>query len=94
MVAVDRGVPPVPGLLPVAMLENDLWGPFDKENVSAIGLPVQGGHESVLRFKRYRVNPGVGGLLGLPLEPDLAGERVQRPLGRVPVHLPNAILAA
>src|SRR5262249_53514090 len=94
MVAIERGVPSAPGLLPVAMLEDDLRRPFDKDDSRASGRAVQRGHESVLRFKRDRVDPGVRGLLSLPPEADLTGKWVQRPLGRVPVHLPDAILAA
>ena len=67
MVAIDRGGPSVPGLLPIAMIQDDFRGALDEENLPAAGCGVQGGHEFVFRFERDRVDPGVGGLFGGPL---------------------------
>src|SRR5262245_56916872 len=93
MVAIDRGMPSVASLLTVTVLEDDLRGALNEENLSAARRGVQGGHEFVFRFKRDGVDPGVRGLFGRALHAHLAGKRVQRPLGRIPFYFPDSLLA-
>ena len=80
-------------LLPVAMVHNDFWRALDQKDLPTVRRGVQGRHEPVLRFKRDDVDPGIGGLFLLPVEPNLGGERIQRALGRIALHLPDAVLA-
>ena len=47
----------------------------------------------VLRLERDGVDPRIRGLLGLPVHPELGRERVERPLGRIALDLPDALLA-
>ena len=90
MVAVDRRRLPAAGRLPIAMLEDHLGRPLDQQKLLAGGVFVQCRHEPVFRFERDRVDPGIGGLLGLPFETELVAERVERPLGRVAFDLPGS----
>ena len=81
-------------LLPVAMVEDDLRRALDEQDLAAFGRAVQGRHEPVFRFERDDVEPGIGGLLLRPVEPELGGERIERALGRIALDLPDAVLAA
>ena len=92
MVAIERRWLSVRGLLPVAVLEDDLRRALDEQDLLAVGRLVQRRHELVLRFERDGVDPRVRGLLGLPVHPELGRERIERALGRIALHLPDAFL--
>ena len=92
MVAIDRRRLSALGLLPIAMLEDDFRSALYQEHLLAGSVLVQRGHELVFRFERDGVGPRKRRLFGLPFQPDLGGERIERPFGRVALHLPDAFL--
>jgi hypothetical protein len=48
----------------------------------------------MLGFERDGVDPGIGGLLGLPFEAELVSERIERSFGRCrPTPLPAVVSA-
>src|SRR5262249_57756888 len=63
--------------VPVAVLEDDLGRTLHQEERLASAVPVQGGHELVLRLEWDGVDARVRFLLGPALHPELAPERVQ-----------------
>src|SRR5262249_43974867 len=79
------------GCLPVAVLEDDLGRALHQDERLASSVPVQGGHELVLRLERDGVDARVRFLLGPALHPELAPERVQRAFGGIAFHLPHAL---
>ena len=74
-------------LLPVAMVEDHLGRALDEKHL-AIGRPVQGRHELVFGFEGDGVDARISGLLLLPLDAQFGGERIERALGRIALHLP------
>ncbi len=90
MLAIDRRRLSIRRLLTVAVVEDDFRCAFDQQNLFAVGRLVQRRHELVLRLERNGVDPRVSGLLGLPIHPELGRERIERPLGRIAFHLPDA----
>src|SRR6516162_1721519 len=90
MTTVDRRGLPANGCLPVAMLEDYLGRPLDQEKLLAGSVFVQCRHEAMLGFERDGVDPGIGGLLGMPFESELVPERVKGPLSRVSFDLPGS----
>ena len=90
--AVERCGLAVSGLLPVAILEDDLGRALDQQYLFAVGALVEGRHELVLRLERDGIDSGIRLLLGLPVHPELGRKRIKRPLGRVTFDLPNPFL--
>src|SRR6516164_2933581 len=93
MLAIERHCLTASGSLAVAVIENYLGRPFGQQKPTAGSILVQGRHKAVLRFERYRVDPRVGGLLGLPFETKLVAKWVEGPLGRVAFHFPCTLFA-
>ena len=93
MAAVERHSLPASCRLPIAMFEDDLRRTLDQQKLIAGGVFMQGRHEAVFRLERDRVDPRIGGLLGLPFETELVGERIERALGRVALDLPGSLFA-
>ena len=89
--AVDRLRLPTAARLSVAMIEDHLRRPLDQQKLSSRSIFVQRRHEPVFRLERDHVNPGIGGLLGLPFETELVAKRVESALGRVAFDLPGAL---
>ena len=91
MSAIQRRRLAVPGLLAVAVLQDDLRRAFHQKDLLAVGVPVQRCHEAVLGFERNGVDPRIRALLGLPVHPELGRERVEGALGRIALDRPDAL---
>ena len=75
MVARDRHGLSAPGLLPIAMVEDDFRGTLDQQHLLASSVPVQRRHEFVFRFKGDDVDPGDEGLLAVDQQLDVVAAR-------------------
>src|SRR5262249_47663298 len=73
--------------LPVAVFEDDLGRALHQDERLASAVPVQRGHELVLRLEWDGIDARVRFLLGPALYPELAPGRVQRALGWLALHL-------
>src|SRR5215471_4558892 len=93
MAAVERNSLPAARRLTIAMFENHLGRPLDRQRLPAGGVFVQRCHKAVFRLEWDRIDPRTGGLLDLPFETELIAKRIERSLGRVALHLPGSLLA-
>jgi hypothetical protein len=94
MAAVERNSLPAARRLTIAVFEDHLGRPLDQQRLPAGGVFVQRCHKAVFRLEWDRVDPPVGGLLDLPFETELIAKRIERPLGRVALHLPRSFFPA
>src|SRR5271165_2716381 len=93
MRAVERRWLAVGDLLAVTAVEDHLWCALDEQQLLAILRLVERCHELVLRLKRDGVDTGKRRLFGLPIHAQLGRKRIERPLGRIALHLPSAFLS-
>src|SRR5262245_899621 len=92
MVTIQRRVLSICGLLMGTSIKYDLRRALYENELLASVVLVQRGHELVLRFEWNGVDPGICGLLGLPVHTELGREWVERPLGRIALYLPCPLL--
>ena len=92
MVAIERCGLAVRGLLPVAMLEDDLGRALDQEHLLAAGVLCSVAMNLCSDSNGMASIRGIRRLLGLPVQPELGRERIERALGRVALDLPDAFL--
>ena len=74
------------------MLKDDFGSALHQQHLPAAGVAVQSRHELVLGFERDRIRPRGLCLLGLPVQPHLGGEGVERSFGGIALHAPHPIL--
>jgi magnesium-transporting ATPase (P-type) len=76
---VPAGEDSVLGLMGrVSMLCNASGAPLNEQKLLAGGIFMQCRHEPVFRLERDRVEPGIGGLLGLTFEPEFSRVAIAR----------------
>ena len=90
MSAIQRRRLAVSGLLPVAVLQDDLRRAFHQQHLLTAGAGCS------VAMKRCSDSNGMASirgyaLLGLPVHPELGRERVEGALGRIALHRPDAL---